>query len=262
MHIKKSKGIIAACIAAGALTSIMCIAKDGFPSTASTITNSPTAVSIMAPTAFGLKWGQIGVGFGYTNHWIGGDEDDGFGVVSMGLGEPDKVALTTSVLVDSVGGHDPFAKNGTVGFKLSHEFDDHKTAIAAGVANIIPWGTLNDDASSFYAVTSHVFDLNTNSAKSLPLTVSVGLGSGAFSSPEDFQNNKENIKPFGAVALKFHPKASLIADWTDSDLALGISLAPVESVPLVLGASVMNVIGEDSNAKALLFTAAVGFDFL
>ena len=239
-------------------------ANGGVPSPVNSSSESsarPTASSIMSPTGFGLGWGQIGIGLGYVNHWIGTNDDDGFGLVAMGFGDPKKVALTANVLIDSIGGDDPFAKNGTAGFKLSHEFADGRSAVAVGVANVIPWGVFNDYANSYYAVGTHVFNLTGSEMRPLPLVVSAGIGTGAFSSPEDFQADKESVNGFGSVALKVLPYASIIADWTDSDLAMGVSVSPFAKIPVVLGASMMNVVGEDDSSKAFLLTAAFGFDF-
>ena len=166
------------------------------------------ASSILSPTAFGLGWGQAGIGLGYVNHWIGADDNDndsdGFGVIAFGIGDPKKLALTTAVLIDSLGGNDDaVAENGTVGFKLSHTFADRRSAIAAGVANGIPWGAFNDDAHSYYGVGTHIFNLTGNPYKPLFLAASVGIGTGAFASADDFRDNEETVTGFGSLHYKY-----------------------------------------------------------
>lgn len=222
----------------------------------------PTALTIFSPSAFGLDLGMIGGSVGYVNHWIGTDINDGFLVLGFGLGKGDILGLHVEILSDSVGVYDPFAKNGNLSFKLFHEFNN-TTSVAIGAANGVGWGAFKPWAHSYFVVGTKIINLRSTIDNALPLTLTAGIGTGLFSSPEAFKANRETINGFASAALRVLPRASIIADWEMQQLAVGVSVIPIARFPAVLSVSMMNAAGRGHDQpKAYMATLSVGYAFM
>lgn len=224
------------------------------------------SASIISPIAFGRDWGQASIGFGYVNHWIGTTSDDAFAYLAVGFGRAKYLGLEVTTLVDSVSNEhgSDFGANGTVGFKLFHEFDN-EMAIAIGTANTIPWGVFNDFDRSYYIVGSKIFVLGSRDCNRhhWPLLVSVGAGSGAYHSPLFFRRDDNEFREFASASLFVRQDLALNVDWAARNLALGISVIPFTRLPIVVGASVLNVAGQNSHLpRVFLVTVSYGYHFL
>lgn len=222
-----------------------------------------TASSIVAPVAYGLEHGMLGVGLGYINHWPGGKLSDGFALLSLGLGDADDyLAFQVTGLIDSLGFREHrFAENGTIEFKVFRWILPN-TALAVGAGNLGGWGFFNRCNRSYYLVGTQLFDLNQkNPCNPVPLTLSLGVGSGSFVSPFVFQLEPDNnsVQFFASAAIRVHPKLSFIGDWTSHMASAGVSIIPTYYLPAVLTLFATNLNHYQSGSVSFGLLITTGF---
>ncbi|XZF63216.1 MAG: hypothetical protein ACSI46_00085 [Gloeotrichia echinulata DVL01] len=217
------------------------------------------------PTTYGASWGQAFVGGGLYVPLDKGKTDGSF---SFGFGVGDSlksVGLETSFNIISVGGQKPgfgdFADSGTVGLKLHKYFEDG-TAVALGWSNPIKWGQANKAKESIYGVVTKSFDLQPDSANNkLPLTVSVGLGTGDYRSLGAIRKDQNSVNLFGSFGLRVIPEASLVGSWTGNNLNLGASFAPFKKTPIVINTVFTDVTNNFNSGVGFSLGAGYSFQF-
>lgn len=221
----------------------------------------PTSSSISSPIAFAADWGVIAVGLAYANRWPGTDDRDGLAGISVGFGDAEKYAgLAVSVLIDSIKPNNNFAENGTVAAQLFHVFPNDY-ALAVGAGNIGPWGVFKDSARSYYAVGSKVFGVSIKD-RQMPLTLSVGAGTGAFYSVSDAQNKHDsNIRPFGSAGWRIFPQLSVIGEWAAKQTNVGISILPIAKLPIVINVADCNITRSEGKNTFFTISVAAGYSF-
>ncbi|BAY20846.1 hypothetical protein NIES2100_05900 [Calothrix sp. NIES-2100] len=219
------------------------------------------------PTAYGASWGQAFIGAGGFIPFDKG-KVDGSIAAGFGLGDAVKsVGLEIDFNIYSVGGQKEllgdFGESGGIGFKLHKYFADG-TAVAVGWSNPITWGEGNRARDTIYGVVTKAFYLQPNSPNNkLPLTVSVGLGSGAFRSLGAQRDRSSDNPPnlFGSLGLRVIPEASVVASWTGSALNLGASFAPLKDTPVVINTIFTDVTGTATNTSGFSVSAGYIFQF-
>ncbi|WP_390626097.1 MULTISPECIES: hypothetical protein [Calothrix] len=219
------------------------------------------------PTAYGASWGQAFIGGGGFIPFEKGKVDGSLSA-GFGLGDAVKsVGLEVAFNIYSVGGQKElfgdFGDSGGIGFKL-HKFFADGTAVAVGWSNPITWGQGNKSKDTIYGVVTRAFYLQPDSpTNKLPLTVSVGVGSGAFRSVGALRSRSGDNPPnfFGSVGLRVIPEASLVASWTGSALNLGASFAPFRDTPIVINTIFTDVTGNSTNATGFSLSAGYSFQF-
>ncbi|MEA5619375.1 hypothetical protein VB711_16220 [Cronbergia sp. UHCC 0137] len=188
------------------------------------------------PTGYGANWRQAYIGGG---GYIPLDDGSSDGSLALGFGLGDSaksVGLEVALNINSIGGqgNNDFGESGTVGLKLHKLFQDG-TAIAVGWGNPVKWGEADQFDETIYGVVTKSFPLNpSNSDNQLPLTVSVGVGTGSFSSQDARRAGDNTPNVFGSLGLKVSPQASLISSWTGNSLNVGASFVPSQDIPLVI----------------------------
>lgn len=223
--------------------------------------NAPAAspgIAFGSPVAFGMGWGQVGVGIGgATTDDANNDDLDGSASVSFGLGDARKwVALETTANIISItnnGANSNFGEDGSFNLKL-HTSLPGRAAFAVGVQNVGRWGGAEGGSSSVYAAATKFFELSNNPNKPLPLAVNVGIGDNRFEN-----NGGDGASLFGSVAIVPHQQVSVIADWTGRDLNAGVSMVPLRQYPLTLSLGVVNL-AERLGAKTE-FAGGLGYSF-
>lgn len=96
--------------------------------------------SIAAPVAFGAQTGDVFGSFSFSTADITDAGETSSISAGFGLGDPDKaLGLTTVLSITTT--PSPFHTGG-LSFQLSHNFNS-LTALAAGVQNVLPWGSNN-----------------------------------------------------------------------------------------------------------------------
>lgn len=214
------------------------------------------------PTGYGASAGQGFVGGGLFIP-LDGDNLDGSLSTGVGFGDPIKsVGVEVGVNITSIGGQDfDFGDSGTVGVKV-HKYLKDGTAVAVAWSNPIKWGDAEDAEETFYGVATRSFDLKPNDSKNkLPLTVSLGIGTGSFRSKGAIQDNENSLNIFGSAGLRVSPEASVVTSWTGNALNLGGSFAPFKKSPVVINAVLTDVTDNLDNGVGLSISGGYSFKF-
>ncbi|WP_414753751.1 hypothetical protein [Anabaena sp. CCY 9910] len=217
------------------------------------------------PSAYGASFGQAYIGGGlFFPLEDNKDRVDGSLSVGFGLGDTAKsVGLEVNVNITSVGGGDTFdfGDSGGVGFKL-HRYLGDGTAVAVGWSNAIKWGDVSRSKDTIYGVVTRAFLLQPeNPNNQLPLTVSVGLGSGAFRSKGAIDANENPANLFASLGLRVIPQASLVSSWTGNRLNMGASFAPFKKTPIVINAIFTDVTSNFNSGLGFSLSAGYSFRF-
>ncbi|MEH2423350.1 MAG: hypothetical protein V7K48_21300 [Nostoc sp.] len=215
------------------------------------------------PSAYGASFGQAYIGGGLLTPIVKHkDREDGSLSLGFGLGNAAKsVGLEVNVNITSVGGGDSFdfGDSGGVGFKL-HKYLGDGTAVAIGWSNPIKWGDVRKAKDTIYGVVTKSFLLQPdNQNNKLPLTVSVGLGSGAFRSKGALEADENTVNLFASLGLRVIPEVSLVSSWTGNRLNIGASFAPLKKTPIVINTIFTNV--TDNIDTGLGFALSAGYSF-
>ncbi|MBD0388881.1 MAG: hypothetical protein ICV54_20830 [Nostoc sp. C3-bin3] len=217
------------------------------------------------PSAYGASFGQAYIGGGLLFPF---DDDrdrvDGSLSVGFGLGDAAKsVGLEVNVNITSVGGGDnfDFGDSGGVGFKL-HRYLGDGTAVAVGWSNPVKWGDVSNAKDTIYGVVTKSFALQPDNANNkLPLTFSVGLGSGAFRSKGAIEADENPINVFTSLGLRVIPQVSLVSSWTGNRLNMGASFAPFDNTPIVINTIFTDVTSNFDTGLGFALSAGYSFQF-
>jgi hypothetical protein len=215
--------------------------------------------TINTPTAYGQRLGDVYAGVGYQDRIRYADWHDGVVSVGAGLGNPARfVGLDVSVnLLDT---YTDFAADRSLSLKL-HRRLPFRSAIALGHENV--WRTDGTDGgSSRYAVVSKVLLLRDRPTAALgSMVVNVGLGNDRFLPETQFARGADGVNAFGGVGVRVLPPVNAVVNWTGQDLALGLSVAPVRTWPLVLTPAVMDVTGRAGDGARFAVGAGLHYQF-
>ncbi|MEL6602973.1 MAG: hypothetical protein AAFP20_07075 [Cyanobacteria bacterium J06614_10] len=210
----------------------------------------------LTPSAYGADWGDAFIGLAGVT---AGNRSDLDGSASVGIGFGDAIRNIGAEVSVGIISLDGFADDGIVGFKLHKVFPQvNNLAVAAGWSNAIKWGDANDAEDTFYGVVTQRFDLQPEKTNPLPLTVSLGIGTGSFRSTGAIAAGDNAPNLFGSLGLRVIPELSVVSGWTGSGLGLGVSAAPFE-FPLILTAGVSDV--TDNTVEGPRFNASLGYSF-
>ncbi|OKH55064.1 hypothetical protein NIES2101_05730 [Calothrix sp. HK-06] len=221
------------------------------------------ASSAGTPTGYGASSRQAYIGGG-VRFPFDGDRDRVDGSLSFGFGEGDAIkslGVEFNFNITSVGGGNfndfDFGDSGTIGFKL-HKYFGRGTAAAFGWSNPIRWGDTVAANATVYGVVTQAFPLISNQ---LPLTISVGVGSGAFRSKGAILDRENAPNLFGSVGLQVTPEISLVSSWTGNRLNVGASVVPIRKIPLVINAIFTDVTDNLNEGSGLTIVAGSAFQF-
>lgn len=216
------------------------------------------------PTAYGASHRQAYVGGG-ARFPFDEKRDRVDGSLSFGFGEGDalkSLGVEFNFNITSVGGGDTFdfGDSGSIGFKLHKNFGQG-TAAAFGWSNPIRWGDSTKARANIYGVITQAIPLIPSGKRKLPLTVSVGVGSGAFRSKGAIAADDDTPNVFGSIGLQVLPQLSLISSWTGNRLNMGVSVAPAKNIPIVINAIFSDVTDNLNGGSGLTISAGAGFRF-
>jgi hypothetical protein len=222
-------------------------------------TQGQPASTINTPTAYGQRWGQVYAGAAYQNRIRYSDWTDGVASVGFGLGNPATyVGLDVSVsLLDT---YTDFAEDRSLSLKL-HRRLPFRSAVAVGHENV--WHTDGTDGgSSRYLVVSKVVLLRDRPTSALgSMVVNLGLGTDRFLPETDFARGDDGVNVFGSLGVRVLPPVNAVANWTGQDLALGLSIAPVRTWPLVITPAVVDVTGTAGDGARFAMSAGLNYTF-
>ena len=230
---------------------------------------SSPSMSIYIPVGYGADNNTGFVAADYQERTRFGNNDDGEMVFGVGLGDAKKsVGVVLSYTLASVSNryNSDFGIGG-FNVKIHRQIKDD-LAVAVGMngfANIGSYSSTltNDFKNSLYGVVTKVIrtrdDINKPFSR---VAVTAGVGNGQFRTEDSINNNKDNFNVFGNVVARVHPRASLIAEWTGQDLAVGASIAPFKNIPLVITPAVRDITGPGRGASdGARFVIGAGFGF-
>jgi hypothetical protein len=213
------------------------------------------------PVAFGGSFGDVGVGFGmqlrtrYTHH------PDGVLGATVGLGNPWILGADAGVTIldlrRDIAGRGGFGRRGSFALKLHKRVTQH-AAVAVGMDNVFNWGG-TDVPESFYAVASlRAGQWPRQDSTSGRIYASLGLGSGRFEA-EGKRKNGRSIGVFANIGLTISQPLRVIAEWTGQDLGIGVSALPVRGIPMVVTATLNDLIGTAGDGVRPAVSFAYGF---
>lgn len=226
------------------------------------IIQAAPASSAGTPTGYGASWRQAYVGVGGYIPFDGGRVDGSAGL-GFGLGDALKsIAAEIGINFTSIGGQNfDFGQSGGVGIKIHKYFSDG-TAVAVGWSNPIKWGEVDNAKDTFYGVvTKSIYLQPKNSNNQMPLTVSVGLGTGSFRSKGAIEADTNSVNVFGSVGLRVTSNASIVSSWTGNSLNVGGSFTPLRRTPVVLNAIFTDVTNNLDQGTGLSLSAGYVFQF-
>lgn len=228
------------------------------PATPPRVPRSHPSSTINTPTAFGPGWKQVYAGVSYQNRVRYSDWHDGLLAVGAGFGNPARtVGLAATLTVLDT--YTDFGKDRSLSLKL-HRRLPYRSAVAVGYENI--WHTEDTDGGdSHYIVTSTVVPLrHIPTAPFGILVISAGLGDDRFLPEKRFAHGDRGVNAFGSVAVRILPPINAIANWSGQDLNLGLSIAPIRSLPVVFTPALLDVTGRAGDGARFAVSASLGYN--
>lgn len=207
-------------------------------------------IAFGSPVGYGQFLGEFSLGLaGETLPKSSDNSVDGSFAATAGLGSAKTVGVEVGLNVISL--TEGFGDSGSFSAKL-HKLIGSSSSISIGSESFGPWGLAKQRDASLYGVVTHIAHLPGN----MPLAINLGVGNNRFrDANQTVADNKLGV--FGGVALVLNSRTSLIADYTGVGLNLGVSVVPVQRLPITATLGVVNVTEqEDSSAE---FSAAIGY---
>jgi hypothetical protein len=90
----------------------------------------------------------------------------------------------------------------------------------------------------------------------------LGMGNGNFQPDSALLAGVEGRAVFAAASARITQMLSLNANWYGSDLALGVSIAPLENRVFVITPHVQDLLGVSGNGPRLVISAVFAENFL
>ena len=211
--------------------------------------------SFITPNAYGADWGDVYFGAAGTTEDSGDDGLDASASLGAGFGNAvDSVGVELNVGIISIDG---FADDGSVGIKVHKLFPRaNNLGVAVGWTNAVKWGAAKRAEDTIYGVVTQRFDLRPNQENSMPLTASLGVGTGTFRSTGAIEAGDNAPNVFGSVGLRVVPRVSLVSSWSGSALGLAASAAPFRA-PVVFTVGVSDL--TDNTDAGTQFVGGLGY---
>jgi len=220
-------------------------------------------ITLISPNAFAADGWTVWAGLAYQSRTRFTNEDDGAVYVGVGLGDARKyVGLSITAASLSTVRHGWFDRVG-VGAQLSRMLGAN-SAIGIGAQNFAMRhrDESDDKKVSLYGVGTHVFAFRDNPNDSFAfLTATLGVGNGHFRQQADVFEDNNTAAVFAALSLSVVRELALVADWTGQDLALGVSLAPFPTFPLVISPAAFDITQSAGNGTRFGVAASIGYRF-
>jgi len=213
------------------------------------------------PTAYGANWRQAFVGTSGIIDFGGAGRTDGSFSVGAGFGNSSSsVGVEVSMSVTSVS-PDDFADSGSFGLKV-HKIvpNTNGLGLAVGWSNALDWGDTKDAEETIYGVASKTFALRPDSTNKLPLSASVGVGTGSFRSTGAIASGDNAPNVFASLGVVLIPQISLASSWTGSQWNLGMGVAPFR-VPLTFTLGFTDVTDNTVNGAGFNINAGYSIKF-
>ena len=220
------------------------------------------SLTIANPYGFGADKGFYS-GLSYqvdTRGGIDGENDNdatfGFGT---GFGNAQKsVGVELSYALLSFGQN---ARDfGTGGFNLKlHRKIAPDWGVSAGWNSFLSIGDDNDLEDSLYVSTTKILKLREKiSSPFSRVGVTAGVGNGQFRTVDDIVDDNNNFNVFGSLAFRVARPVSFITEWTGQDLAMGLSVSPIRTLPVTINLGARDIAGAGDEVR-FVFGIGTGF---
>lgn len=207
------------------------------------------ALSIYIPVGYGADKNTVFLSGTYENSVRNDPGSVGTGGIGIGLGDAAK-SVGAELSYTFATNDDPFGKGG-FNAKL-HRRLGQDLAAAIGWNGFLNIGR-NDFEQSKYGVITKVFRTQDSLSKPFSrVAITAGIGDGQFRSNGAVKAGDNNVNVFGNVAVRVARPVSFIAEWTGTDLGLGLSIAPFKNIPFVITPAVRDVVGAGDHARFVL----------
>lgn len=220
------------------------------------------SLTIANPYGFGADRGFY-TGLSYQTDTRGGLETENDGDATWGFGAgfgnaQKSVGAELSYTIASFGQNGRDFGTGGFNFKLHRKIAEG-WGVAAGWNSFLSVGDENDLEDSVYLSTTKILRLREKITSPFSrVGVTVGIGNGQFRSQDNINNDNETFNVFGSLAFRVARPVSLITEWTGQDLAMGVSVSPVRTLPLTFNLGVRDLAGAGDEAR-FVFGVGTGF---
>ncbi len=124
------------------------------------------------------------------------------------------------------------------------------------------WGDSNKSKDTIYGVVTKSFDLQPNDLNNkMPLTLSLGVGSGIFRSKGAIAANENPANIFGSIGIRTAPEVAWVSSWTGNRLNVGGSFAPIKKTPIVINAIFTDVTDNFGDGIGISLSAGYAIKF-
>lgn len=218
------------------------------------------SLTIANPYGFGADSGfYSGLSYQFSNRNDGSDSSDATAGFGMGFGDAQKyVGAELSYTMASFGQTNRDFGSGGLNLKL-HRKIANGWGVSAGWNSFLTIGDGTDFDDSLYVSTTKIFALKEKvSAPFSRLAVTAGVGNGQFRSEDDIADGNETFNVFGSLAFRVARPVSFVTEWTGQDLAMGLSVSPIRTVPLTINLGARDIAGAGDGAR-FIFGIGTGF---
>lgn len=215
--------------------------------------------SLGAPSGMVSSWGSVFVALGGLTHSPSVDRTDGSLSIGMGLGDSiDGIGSTVTLGIGSINLDGGEGERGTFNVAIGTFSTDWQLGIAVGGLNVAGWNniTTKPKSSSYVAITK-ILPFNNH-----PVIVNIGMGDNVFSDVKLITTTpEEETAGFIGVGIYLSPQISFILDYTSGVFASGISLVPIDDVPLVLTLGAFDINKVVPNHDKVSFVGSLAYSF-
>ena len=218
------------------------------------------SLTIANPYGFGSDGGfYSGLSYQFSNRNEGADSSDATAGFGTGFGNAQKlVGVELGYTMTSFGQTNRDFGSGGFNLKL-HRQIANGWGVAAGWNNFLSVGDGTDFGDSLYLSSTKIFKLRENVSSPLSrVAVTAGIGNGQFRSEGDIDDDNNSFNPFGSLAFRVARPVSFVTEWTGQDLAMGLSVSPIRTLPLTLNLGVRDIAGAGDEAR-FIFGIGTGF---
>ena len=222
------------------------------------------SLTIANPYGFGSDRGfYSGLSYQFDNRNDGPDGDPnnadataGFGI---GFGNAQKsIGAELSYSMTSFGQTNRDFGSGGFNIKLHRQVADG-WGIAAGWNSFLTVGDGTDFDDSLYLSTTKILKLREKLSSPLSrVAITAGIGNGQFRTEDDIAEDNNNFNPFGSLAFRVARPVSFVTEWTGQDLAMGVSVSPIRTLPLTLNLGARDIAGAGDEVR---FVFGIGSGF-
>ena len=220
------------------------------------------SLTIANPYGFGADRGFYS-GLSYQVDTRGGEENasDGDATWGFGLGfgnAQKTVGAELSYTLASFGQNGRDFGSGGFNLKLHRKIAEG-WGVSAGWNSFLAVGDDNDLEDSLYLSTTKILKLQEKiSSPFSRVGVTAGIGNGQFRTEDSINDGNENFNIFGSLAFRVARPVSFITEWTGQDLAMGLSVSPVRTLPLTINLGARDIAGAGDGAR-FVFGVGTGF---